>query len=138
MLIGFVTSDKKYAKEIRITTKTLGICPGSEEVYLALRGIPTLNLRMKEIEKNALSMAKILKTHKLVGEVYHPALPHTKNHKIWKRDFNGACGIFGIEFKDYITANMVEFFADNCFLFGRCTIFLFLLAPYISLKFVPS
>jgi Cystathionine beta-lyases/cystathionine gamma-synthases len=39
---------------------------------------------MKEIEKNALNMAKALKTNKLVSEVYHPALPHTRNHKIWK------------------------------------------------------
>ena len=110
VLIGFVSSDKKYAKEIRITTKTLGICPGSEEVYLALRGIPTLNLRMKEIEKNALNMAKALKTNKLVSEVYHPALPHTKNHKIWKRDFKGSTGLFAFTLKKKFSNIMIEKF----------------------------
>ncbi|MDC3131981.1 aminotransferase class I/II-fold pyridoxal phosphate-dependent enzyme, partial [Pelagibacteraceae bacterium] len=50
VLIGFISSDKKYSRKIRTASKTLGICPGSEEVYLAIRGIPTLNIRMKEIE----------------------------------------------------------------------------------------
>ena len=49
------------------------MCPGSEEVYLALRGVPTLHLRMKEIEKNALNMANTLMNHHLINDVYHPA-----------------------------------------------------------------
>ncbi len=57
VLLGFVSSDILTAKKIRSYTKTLGICPGSEEVYLALRGLPTLELRMKEIEKNTLNLA---------------------------------------------------------------------------------
>ena len=61
---------------------------GSEEVYLALRGLPTLNLRMKLIEDNALKMAIKLSNHPLVEKVYHPALETTKNHHIWKRDFS--------------------------------------------------
>ena len=109
-LIGFVSSDKKYAKKIRIIAKTLGICPGSEEVYLALRGIPTLYLRIKEVEKNALSMAKILIEHELIHDVYHPALPHTKNHNIWKRDFAGSSGLFAFSLKKKFTNNSLEQF----------------------------
>jgi len=110
VLIGFISSDKKYAKKIRITTKTLGICPGSEEVYLALRGIPTLFLRMKEIEKNALQMAYVLKKHKLIHDVYHPALPHTKNHNIWKRDFTGSSGLFAFSLKKKFSNIAIEKF----------------------------
>ena len=110
VLIGFISSDKKHAKKIRVTTKTLGICPGSEEVYLALRGVPTLHLRMKEIEKNALNMAKELINHKLVNDVYHPALPHTKNHNIWKRDFTGSSGLFAFSLKKKFSNNEIEKF----------------------------
>jgi len=110
ILIGFVSSDRKYAKKIRIITKTLGMCPGSEEVYLALRGIPTLYLRMKEIEKNALKIANILFNHKLVNAVYHPALPHTKNHDIWKRDFTGSSGLFAFDLKKKFSNNEIEKF----------------------------
>ena len=110
VLIGFISSDKKYSKKIRVITKTLGICPGSEEVYLALRGVPTLHLRMKEIEKNALNMANEIINHKLVNDVYHPALPHTKNHNIWKRDFTGSSGLFAFSLKKKFSNNEIEKF----------------------------
>ena len=111
VLIGFVSSDKNYSRKIRVTAKTLGICPGSEEVYLALRGIPTLELRMKEIEKNALYLAKNLLKHKLVKDVFHPALEHTTNHLIWKRDFSGSSGLFAfILKKKYSNTKLEEFY----------------------------
>ena len=110
VLIGFVSSDKKHAKKIRTTIKTLGICPGSEEIYLALRGVPTLYLRMKEIENNALKMANELKNHSLVHDVYHPALPHTKNHNIWKRDFTGSSGLFAFSLKKKYSNKKIEVF----------------------------
>lgn len=110
VLIGFISSDKKHARKIRITIKTLGMCPGSEEVYLALRGIPTLYLRMKEIERNALKMANELIKHELIHDVYHPALPHTKNHNIWKRDFTGSSGLFAFSLKKKFSNNIIEKF----------------------------
>mgnify|MGYP001163652171 FL=1 len=110
VLIGFLSSDKKHAKKIRVIAKTLGMCPGSEEVYLALRGIPTLNLRLKQIEKNALELAKILDTHPLVDKVFHPALPNTINHKIWKRDFSGSSGLFAFSLKKKFSNKILERF----------------------------
>ena len=117
VLIGFVNSDKKTAKQIRTTKNTLGMCPGSEEVYLALRGLPTLSLRMKEIENNALVLAKSLLQHSLVKDVYHPALPHTKNHKIWKRDFTGSSGLFGFTLKKAYSKKMIEKFYNKLKIF---------------------
>jgi cysteine-S-conjugate beta-lyase len=117
ILIGFVSSDKKYAKKIRVTSKTLGICPGSEEVYLALRGVPTLHLRMKEIEKNALGMANALMDHNLINDVYHPALPHTQNHHIWKRDFSGSTGLFAFSLKKKYSNKKIEKFYSKLKIF---------------------
>ena len=110
ILIGFVSSDKKHAKKIRVASKTLGMCPGSEEVYLALRGIPTLYLRMKEVEKNALKMANALMDNDCVNDVYHPALMHTKNHDIWKRDFKGSSGLFAFSLKKKYSNIKIERF----------------------------
>ena len=117
VLIGFLSSDKKYSKKIRTASKTLGICPGSEEVYLALRGIPTLNIRMKEIEKNALKMANFLLNHELISDVFHPALPHTKNHLIWKRDFSGSSGLFSFILKKSYSNNQIEKFFNKLKIF---------------------
>ena len=110
VLIGFVSSDKTHAKKIRVTSKTLGICPGSEEVYLAIRGLPTLHLRIKEVEKNALNMAKKLKNNKLINEVYHPALINFHNHNIWKRDFTGSSGLFAFSLNKRYSNILIEKF----------------------------
>ena len=111
VLIGFVSSRKQQdAKIIRSTIKSLGIIPGSEEVYLSMRGITTLHVRIKEIEKNAINLAKKLSNHKLISKVYHPALPSMKNHVIWKRDFSGSTGLFAFEFKKKYSNNTLEKF----------------------------
>ena len=117
VLIGFVSSNKKYARKIRTAAKTLGICPGSDEVYLAIRGMPTLKIRMKEIESNALLMAKYLLDHDLVADVFHPALPHTTNHKIWKRDFSGSTGLFSFILKKKYSNNKIEKFFNKLKIF---------------------
>ena len=110
ILLGFVTSDKKNAKKIRFYSKSLGLCPGSEEIYLALRGLRTLETRIKEIEKNALNLAIKLSNNKKVKNVYHPALSSHENHKIWKRDFTGSTGLFSFELKKIYSNNVIEKF----------------------------
>ena len=117
VLIGFVSSDRKYSKEIRTTTKTLGIMPGSEEIYLTLRGIPTLHTRIKAIEKNAINMAKFLHDHSLIHDVYHPALPHTVNHNIWKRDFKGSTGLFSFSLKKKYSDKIIQKFYEKLKIF---------------------
>ena len=110
VLLGFISSDILTAKKIRSYAKTLGICPGSEEIYLALRGLPTLELRIKEIEKNAINLAIKLTKEKKIKKVFHPALLNHKNHKIWKRDFTGSSGLFAFELKKKYSDKMLEKF----------------------------
>ena len=86
-------------------------------MYLAIRGLPTLEIRMREIEKNALLMAKYLLDHDLVSDVFHPALPHTKNHKIWKRDFSGSTGLFSFMLKKKYSNNQIEKFFNKLKIF---------------------
>ena len=120
ILLGFISSDKIAAKRIRSFTKTLGICPGSEEIYLAIRGIPTLITRIKEIEKNALNLANELSKNKKIKKVYHPALKNHENHKIWRRDFSGSSGLFSFELnKKYSNSNLEKFYKKlNIFKIG--------------------
>ena len=110
VLLGCISSDKKHASIIRKTIKTLGICPGSEEAYLTLRGLPTLFVRMKEIEKNAIHLSSYLNKHPKVSKVYHPALPGFYNHNIWKRDFSGSSGLFSFTLnKEYSNRKIEKF-----------------------------
>ena len=116
-MLGSISSDKKHASIIRKTIKTLGICPGSEEAYLALRGLPTLFIRMKEIEKNAIQLANYLKKHPKVSKVFHPALPDFYNHNIWKRDFSGSSGLFSFTLDKKYSNRKIEKFCKKLKIF---------------------
>ena len=70
--------------------------PGPEDVYLALRGLRTMELRLREAERQALALAHWLKGRAEVRGVIHPALPDYPGHEIWKRDFTGSSGLFSI------------------------------------------
>ena len=117
ILLGIISSDKKTSKIIRYYTKIMGLCPGSEETYLALRGLPTLETRLKEIEKNALNLANRLNKHPKIKNVYHPALKNNKNNKIWKRDFSGSTGLFSFELKKNYSNNTLNKFYNRLKIF---------------------
>ncbi len=111
VLLGIIASTKKYSRLIRNTAKGFGICCGSDELNLSLRGIRTLPLRIEKSGENALLMAKHLNKSKYVKQVYHPALPTHKNHQIWKRDFSGSSGLFSFELiKKYSESKLEKFF----------------------------
>ena len=117
ILLGLITSDKKTSKKIRFYTKAMGLCPGSEEVYLALRGLPTLELRMRAIEKNAINLSNVLNKHKKVKKVYYPRIKSHKNHHIWKRDFKGSSGLFSFELSKKYPDKLLEKFSKKLKIF---------------------
>ena len=119
VMMGVTVCNKKYLNLINRWKKNSGQCVGPDDIFLALRGLRTLPLRLKQSQENSIKLAHFLTKQKEVKKVYHPALKEHPDHKLWKRDFSGACGIFGIEFEDFITTKMAEFFADNCLLFGK-------------------
>ena len=119
VMMGVTVCNKKHVYLINRWKSNSGQCVGPDDIFLALRGLRTLPLRLKQSQENSIKLAHFLTKQKEVKKVYHPALKEHPDHKLWKRDFSGACGIFGIEFEDYITTKMAEFFADNCLLFGK-------------------
>jgi len=76
-----------------------------------------LELRIKEIEKNALNLAIKLTKEKKIKKVFHPALKSHKNYKIWKRDFSGSSGLFSFELKKKYSNKLLEKFYKKLKLF---------------------
>lgn len=95
-MLGAVTANARAADRIRRARDMLGICPGSEEAWLALRGLRTLDVRLERHQRNAIAMAQWLERRPEVARVLHPALPSHPGHAIWQRDFIGASGLFAI------------------------------------------
>jgi len=88
-----------------------------DDAYTMLRGLRTLATRMPRHEANGLAVARWLDQRPEVARVLHPALPDDPGHAIWKRDFTGACGLFGVVLKP-TTQRSVHAFLDALTLFG--------------------
>tara|TARA_Y100001935_G_scaffold21134_1_gene15456 strand:+ start:8438 stop:9619 length:1182 start_codon:yes stop_codon:yes gene_type:complete len=95
-MLGVITTNKKYAKQIRESAHNLGSCPGPEDIYLGIRGLKTLSIRLKKHQENAMKIIEWLLSQKEVNRVLYPALPDNPGYKIWKKDFKGASGLFGV------------------------------------------
>jgi cysteine-S-conjugate beta-lyase len=96
LLLGMVSANERCFKALRATYDAFAMCPGPEDVFLGLRGLRTMALRLREHEKQALDMARWLQARPEVAQVLHPALESYPGHAIWKRDFKGASGLFSI------------------------------------------
>ncbi len=110
-LLGVIIANERGAKKLRVAQSVLGLCPGSEEVFSALKGLRTLEVRMRKHQENALTLATWLETREEVDQVLHPALPSFAGHELWKRDFSGSSGLFSIVLKpcsDEALAAMVD------------------------------
>ena len=97
LLIGAVVANEAWWPKLRDLSRDLGQTASPDDLFLALRGIRTLEVRLRQHEKSALEVARALEKHSAVKRVLHPALPGDPGHALWKRDFLGASGLFGIE-----------------------------------------
>jgi cystathionine beta-lyase len=99
LLLGMVSANERCFKALRETYDSFAMCPGPEDVFLGLRGLRTMALRLREHERQALEMARWLQSRPEVAQVLHPALESYPGHEIWKRDFKGSSGLFSIVLK---------------------------------------
>ncbi|HEY8381738.1 MAG TPA: cystathionine beta-lyase [Microvirga sp.] len=99
LLLGMVSANERCFKALRATYDAFAMCPGPEDVFLGLRGLRTMALRLREHEKQALDMARWLAARPEVARVLHPGLETDPGHAIWKRDFKGASGLFSVVLK---------------------------------------
>lgn len=95
-MLGLVSANEKWAGALRHTHYMFGQTAGSEEAYLALRGLRTMALRLERSTQTAMTLARWLQDRPEVARVLYPPLPQDPGHAIWKRDFTGACGLFSI------------------------------------------
>jgi len=100
ILVGAVVANEAWWPRLRDTSRELGQSASPDDLFLALRGIRTLEVRLKRHEQSAITVAQWLHDHPAVKRVLHPALPDDPGHALWKRDFLGSTGLFGVELAD--------------------------------------
>ena len=97
VMMGAVTTHDRYWTRLRRTAQQLGQVVSPDDAYLAARGLRTLEVRLRQHEASALTIARWLKDRPEVGLVLHPALPDCPGHELWKRDFKGSSGLFSFQ-----------------------------------------
>ena len=99
LMIGMVSANAAAWPQLAKTVGTLGLCVGPDDIYLALRGLRTLSVRLARHQESGLRLARWLAARPEVLRVLHPALESDPGHAIWRRDFSGACGLFAVVLK---------------------------------------
>ncbi len=117
LLMGAVTATEAVYPRLRAGIEEFGAPPSPEDCWLALRGLRTLAARLARHQESALAIARWLETRPEVSRVLHPALESHPDHALWKRDFTGACGLFGLVLDGYPEA-AARAMADALELFG--------------------
>ena len=117
IMFGTISANAKAWPLIAETIKLLGVCAGPDDVFLALRGLRTLSVRLEQHHRSALDMARWLAARPEVARVLHPGLESDPGHAIWKRDFTGASGLFSIVLKP-APQQAVDALLDTVKLFG--------------------
>jgi cysteine-S-conjugate beta-lyase len=99
IMFGTISANAKAWPAITETIRLLGICAGPDDVFLALRGLRTLAVRLARHQQSGIELARWLAGRPEVLKVLHPALETDPGHTIWKRDFSGATGLFSVVLK---------------------------------------
>jgi cysteine-S-conjugate beta-lyase len=117
IMFGTISANARAWPTVIETVRQLGICAGPDDVFLAIRGLRTLAVRLAQHHKSGLEMARWLAARPEVIQVLHPALESDPGHAIWKRDFTGASGLFSIILKP-APQKSVDALLDAVKLFG--------------------
>lgn len=116
-MLGVVTCNRDTWSLVKQTTQDMGQTAGPDDIYLALRGLRTLEVRLQRHWDSGLRVAQWLERQPQVEAVLHPALASHPGHALWKRDFTGACGLFSVVLRASSRASL-EAFVDALEHFG--------------------
>ncbi len=111
------TNREDLIARIKETITDIGVNVAPDDAYLVLRGLRSLGARMERHQASALEVAHWLKSRPEALKVLHPALEDDPGHALWRRDFSGSSGLFGLVLKPAAT-KQVHAFLDALDLFG--------------------
>ena len=117
IMFGTISANAMTWPMVNEAIRLLGVCAGPDDVFLALRGLRTLAVRLAQHYRAGLEMARWLQARSEVIRVLHPALEGDPGYAIWKRDFTGASGLFSIVLKPKSQA-AVDAMLNSLKLFG--------------------
>lgn len=112
-MIGTAVANQRCWAELRENSYLMGQMADADSAYVTSRGLRTLAVRLKQHEESALTVAHWLAQQPEVARVNHPALPTSKGHAFWQRDFTGSSGLFSFILHDRLTDTQLAHYLDH-------------------------
>lgn len=112
--IGFAVADtEQNYKQLKSCAVNLGVCAPADDIYLAMRGLRTLQMRIKHAGENMRPVMEWFTKQSQVQQVYCPCLENAPGHEIWKRDFDATNGLFSVLFNPEYSWEDMKTFIDS-------------------------
>jgi len=109
VMLGYVAANQRHAARLHQVHGDLGLFASGDDCFLGLRGLRTLAVRLARHQETGLALARWLQGRPEVARILHPGLPSDPGHALWKRNFSGACGLFGVILKPASEAAVAAF-----------------------------
>ena len=117
-MIGTAVCNARCWEQLRENAYLMGQMVDADTAYITSRGLRTLGVRLRQHHESSLKVAEWLAEHPQVARVNHPALPGSKGHEFWKRDFTGSSGLFSFVLKKKLSNEELANYLDNFSLFS--------------------
>lgn len=117
-MVGMAVSNARCWEQLRENAYLMGQMLDADTAYMTSRGLRTLGVRLRQHHESSLKVAEWLANHPQVARVNHPALPGSKGHEFWKRDFTGSSGLFSFVLNKRLSNEALSAYLDNFSLFS--------------------
>jgi cystathionine beta-lyase len=117
-MVGTAVANARYWEQLRENAYLMGQMLDADTAYMTSRGLRTLGVRLRQHHESSLKIAEWLAAHPQVAQVNHPALPGSKGHEYWKRDFSGSSGLFSFVLNKRLNNEELANYLDNFSLFS--------------------
>ena len=110
VMMGTISvNDDNILKLLKDVAIQFGYSVSPADCYLVLRGVRTMGVRLRQHQETALKLINWLKDQSEVSEILYPGWPSDPGFDIWRRDFKGASGLFGVVLKTRNKASVSRF-----------------------------
>ena len=117
VMLGSLSVSKKVYEKVRFCNKLLGYRASPDDAYLVLRGLRTLDVRLKKHEENTKKIVNFLKKEKKIKEILYPHKKGSENYENWKKYYSGSTGLFSVIISSK-NRNSIYKFVNSLKLFG--------------------
>ncbi|HCB1496370.1 TPA: cystathionine beta-lyase, partial [Citrobacter braakii] len=117
-MVGTAVANARCWDQLRENAYLMGQMLDADTAYMTSRGLRTLSVRLRQHHESSLKVAEWLASHPQVARVNHPALPGSKGHEFWKRDFTGSSGLFSFVLNKKLNHEELAAYLDHFSLFS--------------------